>query len=296
MQITSNWPLPSEGIRFLTPQSLIDQLAANPLTQNLYPVAMGYYPKAEQHQMLRESHSNYLLIYCTSGRGTLTLGDDNQSSKHYRIRAGDLILLPKDLPHRYVSHSRYPWSIYWMHFDGLLSDAFCTHMDMPSPVTAIGLQPRLISEFEDLFSLRHSGYNLASFIHGCHELQQLLSYLALLVRQQRSKSGKQIDLDRVRAFMNEHLHGQLNLDSLAENSKLSKYHFSKRFKALTGYSPIQYFINLKMQHACYLLDSTLQSIKQVAAALGYDDAYYFSRLFKKVIGLSPDQYRKSKHR
>ena len=48
---------------------------------------------------------------------------------------------------------------------------------------------------------------------------------------------------------------------------------------------------MKMQRACYLLDSTQQSVKQLAAALGYDDAYYFSRLFKKVIGLSPAQYR-----
>ena len=167
---------------------------------------------------------------------------------------------------------------------------------MTNPVQSIGMQPRLISDFEELFSLRRSGYNQASFVHGCHELQQIMSYLALLVRQQRSKSGKQIDLDAARSYMNEHLHGQLNLESLAEHSKLSKYHFSKRFKALTGHSPIQYFINLKMQHACYLLDSSLQSVKQVAAELGYDDAYYFSRLFKKVIGLSPDQYRKSKHR
>ncbi len=291
MQLTSNWPLPTKGIRFLTPQFLCDQLARNPLTCGLYPVAMGYYPKAEEHQMVRERHQNNLLIYCTAGRGTLMLEDQT-----FRIRPGDLILLPKGLNHSYSSHSNYPWSIYWIHFDGSLSDQFCRHLDMSSPVQSVGMQPRLISELEELFSLRHSGYNLASFIHGCHQLQQIASYLALLVRQQRSKSGKQIDLDAARAFMNEHLHGQLNLDSLAAHSKLSKYHFSKRFKALTGHSPIQYFINLKMQHACYLLDASVQSIKQVAAALGYDDAYYFSRLFKKVMGLSPDQYRKSKHR
>ncbi len=291
MQLTSNWPLPTKGIRFLTPQFLCDQLARNPLTSGLYPVAMGYYPKAEHHQMVREKHQNNLLIYCTAGRGTLML-----EGKAHRIRPGDLIMLPKGVNHSYSSHSNYPWSIYWIHFDGALSDDFCRHIDMTGPIQSVSLQPRLISDFEELFSLRHSGYNLASFIHGCHELQQILSHLALLVRQQRSKSGKQIDLDAARAFMNEHLHGQLNLESLATHSKLSKYHFSKRFKALTGHSPIQYFINLKMQHACYLLDASVQSIKQVAAALGYDDAYYFSRLFKKVIGLSPDQYRKSKHR
>ncbi len=291
MQVTSNWPLPPKGIRFLTPQFLLDQLALNPLTTGLYPVAMGYYPQAEQHRMIREQHHNNLLIYCTGGRGSLIL-----DGKPLRIRPGDLILLPKDISHRYSSHSQYPWSIYWIHFDGNLSETFCQHLNLSSPIQHIGLQPKLIADFESLFSLRNSGYNTAAFVHGCHQLQQIMSHLALLVRQQRSQSGKQIDLDAARAYMNEHLHDSLDLQSLADHSKLSKYHFSKRFKALTGHSPIQFFINLKMQHACYLLDASAQSVKQVAAALGYDDAYYFSRLFKKVIGLSPDQYRKSKHR
>ncbi len=291
MQLTSNWPLPSKGIRFLTPQFLCEQLAANPLTAGLYPVAMGYYPQAADHLMIREQHQNNLLIYCTAGRGTVVL-----DGKPQRVRPGDLILLPKGQPHSYSAHSSYPWSIYWIHFDGELSDAFCRHLDLASPVQAIGLQSRLISDFGELFNLRHSGYNLATFTHGCHQLQQLMSYLALLVRQQRSKSGKPIDLDAAQAYMKQHLHGHVDLQSLATHSKLSKYHFSKRFKALTGHSPIQYFINLKMQHACHLLDASSQPVKQVAGALGYDDAYYFSRLFKRVIGLSPDQYRKSKHR
>lgn len=105
-----------------------------------------------------------------------------------------------------------------------------------------------------------------------------------------------MNLDETRSFMQQHIRGQINFDTLAKHSRQSKYHFSKYFKAMTGHSPIQYFINIKMQHACYLLDSSQQSVKQVAAVLGYDDAYYFSRLFKKVIGLSPDQYRKDKHR
>jgi len=291
MSITSNWPLPREGIRFLTPQSLLDDMAQTPLSRNLWPIAMGYYPNAHRHRMQRNSLDSTLFIYCTAGRGTLTL-----DGKQYAVKAGDLALLPARSPHSYESNEREPWSIYWLHFSGALVDEFCQHLDMQSPVENIGLQASLISQLESLFTLRHSGYSPAAFIHGCHQLQQLISYIALVIKQQRSQSGKQIDLDAARAFMNEHLHGQLNLETLAAHSQLSKYYFSKRFKALTGHSPIQYFIYLKMQHACELLDTSSQAIKQIAMAVGYDDAYYFSRLFKKVIGLSPDQYRRSKHR
>lgn len=286
MPITSDWPLPSEGIRFLTPRSIVEELASNPLTQGLYPVAMGYYPAARGHAMRRQSLSNYLMIYCTDGEGTLTV-----DKKRCSIRSGDLILLPRNQPHNYQASIKNPWTIYWLHFDGLLADAFYQHTQLNMPCINIGVQPRVVRIFDGLSELRRGAYQLAEFVQGCHQLQALLSYIALLVRQQKPQTSKALDGERLRAIMQEHVHGQLNLDALAAEAKLSKYHFSKKFKAQTGESPIQYFINMKIQRACYLLDSTSQPVKQIAAALGYDDAYYFSRLFKKNIGLSPREYR-----
>jgi YesN/AraC family two-component response regulator len=43
-----------------------------------------------------------------------------------------------------------------------------------------------------------------------------------------------------------------------------------------------------------LLDTTSQSILEVARAVGYEDPYYFSRIFRKVMAESPSQYRKQK--
>ncbi|MFT6164298.1 MAG: AraC-like DNA-binding protein [Zhongshania aliphaticivorans] len=247
---------------------------------------MGYYPAAFGHRMQRQQHDSHLLIYCIAGKGTLMCDD-----KHYRINSGDIILLPPDHPHAYKADGKDPWTIYWLHFDGNLADDFYQHIQLSSPCVNIGVQPRVVRIFDGLSELRRSAYQFAEFMQGGHQLQALLSYIALLVRQQRPQSGKALNWERLRATMQEHIHGQLNLDELAAEVKLSKYHFTKKFKAHTGQSPIQYFINMKIQRACYLLDSTSQSVKQVAAAVGYDDAYYFSRLFKKTIGLAPSDYR-----
>jgi len=73
--------------------------------------------------------------------------------------------------------------------------------------------------------------------------------------------------------------------------KRSQVHVAKTYRALTGHAPIQDFIQLKMAHACRLLDEGQQSIRQVAEQLGYDDVYYFSRLFRKVVGMAPSHYR-----
>lgn len=284
--MTSDWPLPPEGVRFLTPGWLAKQLARHPLSEALYPLAMGYYPRARGHRMAREQHDNYLMIYCVDGAGQLDCGE-----RRYRIGSGDVMLLPKGVAHRYAADPEQPWTIYWLHFNGRLAEALCQHCGLSAPRFHIGVQPRVVRIFDGLSELRRGAYQLTEFIQGCHQIQALLSYLALLVRQGQPDSGGNLDWARVRATMQEHIHGQLSLDMLAASVNVSKYHFIKKFKAWSGQSPIQYFIHMKVQRACYLLDSTTMSVKEVASALGYDDVYYFSRQFKKVVGLAPSSYR-----
>jgi AraC-like DNA-binding protein len=54
---------------------------------------------------------------------------------------------------------------------------------------------------------------------------------------------------------------------------------------------LDFFIRLKIQRACFLLDTTDQSVKAIAADLGFDDPLYFSRCFRRVHDSSPTQYR-----
>ncbi len=293
MPITSDWPLPKQATRFLTPHILFEWLIENPLTQGLYPVAMGYYPNALGHRMNRPEHDNQLLLYCTAGKGILQAG-----GQEHTVERGDLIVLPKGQAHQYWADSKYPWSIYWLHFDGILASQLMGLLcpEGNAAIHNIGLQPQVLATFESLFDLRFTATSRTRFIHGCHQTQQLISLLAILARSHSKRAGQAINMERVQTFMQQHLHSNFSLEELAKHMRSSKYHFSKKFKDLTSQSPMQYFIQLKMQHAGKLLDTSEQSIKRIAASLGYDDPYYFSRLFKKQIGLSPAQYRQSNHR
>jgi len=78
---------------------------------------------------------------------------------------------------------------------------------------------------------------------------------------------------------------------MARHAGLSVAHFSQLFKRQTGYSPVDYFIHAKIQHACFLLDTTPLSVSDIGLRLGYKDPYYFSRIFRKVMGVSPRAYR-----
>jgi AraC-like DNA-binding protein len=93
-------------------------------------------------------------------------------------------------------------------------------------------------------------------------------------------------------FMQDHINESLVLKDIASHCGYSVSHFSLMFRKKTTRSPIGYFISLKMQRACQMLDFTLMHIKEIAAELDFEDQFYFSRLFRKVIGESPSAYRK----
>jgi AraC-like DNA-binding protein len=72
---------------------------------------------------------------------------------------------------------------------------------------------------------------------------------------------------------------------------LSKQHVIHLFNREAGFSPIDYFLRMKMQRAARMLDLTNLTVKDISGSVGITDPYYFSRLFKKVMGYSPTDYR-----
>jgi len=88
-----------------------------------------------------------------------------------------------------------------------------------------------------------------------------------------------------------HLNQPLPVARLAALANMSPSHYTARFKRHTGCAPIDYFIRLRMSHARDLLMATSLNVKEVAAALGYEDPFYFSRVFKSVNHVAPSDYR-----
>ncbi|SEI75206.1 AraC-like ligand binding domain-containing protein [Allopseudospirillum japonicum] len=291
MSHPSDWPLPQGSVRFVMPKFIRDELKTHPLTASLYPVSFGYYQQALGHRMCRDCPDDWLLIYCTGGEAQARVAETL-----LKVQAGDVLILPKGVAHEYQTSEATPWTLYWVHFEGelasLLFDSLSYESERPYRCLSVGISARLMSEFASLLEARNTGYRRHALLHTASQMRQLLSYITLVLPVQTPHRRQGLDLASIQAHMQANLHTRLEVDTLAEQANLSKYHFIHRYKALTGLAPIQHFLQMKIEHACHLLDQTSLSISEISYALGYEDSYYFSRLFKKVMGLAPTAYRR----
>jgi len=286
-------------IRLLIPIFLLNKLEVHPLTSSLYPVSLGKY-SGDSYHIKHNNSEHYSLLYCQGAKGIL-----DYKNKSREVKSGDLVIMPANASFEFTATRSEKLNsnvsvgkVYWLNFKGDLANNFTERllMKMDDGLAHVGNIDEVIQDFDNLLALGSRGYTATNVIHAVHVLQQALSFLALQLRLTDFNSSSKFDIDAVERLMRNNLHQELSLDTLAHYSQLSKFHFSKKFKELTDSSPIQHFINMKMQRACFQLDNSGQTIKEISESLGYSDPYYFSRLFKKSVGMSPKQYRDSGHR
>lgn len=84
---------------------------------------------------------------------------------------------------------------------------------------------------------------------------------------------------------------ELNMSALADYLKISGVTLAVEFKNAMGISPSDYLAIIRMENAKTLLKETQLRVKEISAAIGYEDDHVFMRRFKKYVGKTPGQYR-----
>ena len=88
----------------------------------------------------------------------------------------------------------------------------------------------------------------------------------------------------------------IDIPSIAQTIGISPSRLNEIFKLYTAMTPYQYYIKIKINKACRLLEQTDLSIKEAAFTLGFDDQFYFSRLFKQKTGIPPSGWPPTRQR
>ncbi|PFN99489.1 AraC family transcriptional regulator [Bacillus sp. AFS076308] len=123
----------------------------------------------------------------------------------------------------------------------------------------------------------------------CSEL--LLSLTDSLIHTDLSTDNKKDNalIRKAKDMLHTNLENVLKLDEICKEIDLSKFKFIRLFKAHTGISPYQYFLNCKIERAKQLIEKN-GDIYSVVAECGFVDLSHLNKHFKSVYGTTAFEY------
>jgi AraC-like DNA-binding protein len=265
----------------------------NLLLKHLHIHSIGFYPKAKDHYTYRKKGlPENFIFYCVDGHGWYEL-----EGQRHEIGPNEFFILPQNVEHAYGADQEHPWSIYWIHFGGEGLPAFNDTLAVQKHFKPFLVKnnAQTIAIFTKIYQALQLGYSIDNllFANMC-----LTHFLTLFIYNSRHYGTVESDtpdcVDGAILYMQQHIDENISLNELSKHYNYSVSRFSNLFRQKTGYAPIDYFLQMKMQKACQELDFTAHSIKYIAFSMGFDDPYYFSKRFKTIIGVSPKKYRSMK--
>ena len=218
--------------------------------------------------------NNVELVYQIIGSYTMTA-----EGKNYKIKQGDVIIMPPGTMHSGVSDGESYTDMY----------VLCTGCEFKEVQVVHDTDGAILPLMEMIYRLTtEKGERY-------HEIaDRLLEAICAYLTKYANKKNKYEFVDSFKNLMYKNLS---NCDfDIAEEIKKSGYsadHFRRCFKEDTGTTPLEYMTNLRINRAKKLLCATpYQSVENIAADCGFSDVFYFSRVFKKHTAAAPRQYRK----
>ncbi len=247
------------------------------------------------------SHDFPELAYVLAGKGKYRI-----DGQFYDVEEGDMIIINPGRKHQaLLSNPENPTTEFFVGFtDVKFAGLAPNELPLPSDVPIIHTKGELRQKMFKICASMEAENTVCwqgrYFMLKAYLMQMLL----LLVREQSEpvtvqtgcafeSINKKYVVEQIVSYFEDHYAEKISLDQIAENMYLSPFYISKIFKSETGDAPIRHLINIRLEKAKELLEGGWSgSIQDVAAQVGYEDAYHFSKLFKKHYGVSPSQIKK----
>ena len=241
----------------------------------------------------KHQHDYWEFIEILSGEGFITMGN-----QVYPAGKGDLFIYPPGVAHCECPDDRHDMlstrvlciintgDMYFMQFWPIGDDRYsCIRNEWISPIFK-QITDRMLNEFAEMktaYTVRLKSLSI-----------EWQSYLVMYAEEHSGKN--RIDYSneyvvRSREFIRNNYQQNIRLTDIAANSFVSTYYLSHIFKERTGYTPMNYLTNLRIEKAKELLKGSEYSISQISQMVGYEDLQHFSNSFKKHTGHSPRHYR-----
>lgn len=234
---------------------------------------------------------DWQIIYIAAGKGHFIL-----DGKEVIVPAGSMVLFQPKQVQDYFYLGKDKTQVWFVHFTGREVRNILRHYEIPTD--GYILHTGISREYEDLF--RRMRDELVRCSWGYEEmLTYLFRELLMTMHRRMTENAPRVsgfiqdEIDRARAFFDEHYNEEISIEQYAVSRNMSTSWFNRSFRSAVGTSPMQYILDVRIRNAQTLLETTDYSVGNIAALVGYENPMYFSRLFRKAKGLSPSKYRKT---
>ena len=108
-----------------------------------------------------------------------------------------------------------------------------------------------------------------------------------------SRHGKlaPVKLRRATEFIKGRLEEAITLTEIAGAVEMSPFHFARMFKHTTGFTPLQYVLEQKIEYSKQLLKHPEMALADIAYKLGFASQSHFTMHFRKLTGTTPKHFR-----
>lgn len=272
----------------ISPENLLDNI----FLQITYAAERKCTPDWKLKGNIIYDRHNLILVY--DGEAKLTCNDQS-----YLISKGDLVYYR---PGDYRLGTTFPNNLmkcftvdFFYTYPILHSDKW-TFRDELLPFSTVEKinDHFLYSRLLDLFSHFINTWFFSDYNKMNRAKSIFMEILSLLLHW---KATTNFSYDHIRkvetiiSYMSSHYASKITLQELADKSNISPTYLESIFKKLTGKSPINYLINLRIQKAKELLQDG-HTVSAVAPKVGFNDVFYFSKCFKKCEGITPSHFLK----
>lgn len=156
------------------------------------------------------------------------------------------------------------------------------------------LEPEAVPKVLELLGMLHQNAHTPEGIGKLRVKELFLSIMYQVLaghkNRERNNSPNIEVIEEAIAYIKRNYMNPLTLEELALTHTMNPKSFSYYFYKYTGFRPIDFVIQYRMERACELLKIGKYPIRDIAVSVGYPNPLYFSRAFKKKFGASPSVY------
>ncbi len=236
------------------------------------------YPDPNYHIEREPIDDLTVFEYVSEGEGQILI-----DGAWKKVCAGDTYVLTPGKSHHYRSSSLNPLKKIWINYISDYMKAYLQAYGIKMGIYRISSLPN----FEKIEQISQKKSLTADDVYLISE------NIHIIISKMANESTDEDTADKIKSRLTSAIYGKLSLDSIADEFHISKSGVIRIFKKKYGVAPYEFLLNMKIEVAKSLLQTTSLSIGQIADKLCVIDEHYFSTLFHKRTGLRPLEYRHS---